>query len=74
MHNVVQLNPEKSTSGDPVIDIFAAVSSLELLTATYRALDREGDANILELLSRQIRNAVEIMDEDNWKAEEVCNA
>ncbi|MBI9110291.1 hypothetical protein [Maridesulfovibrio ferrireducens] len=64
------INPAKDFSGDPVQIIYSAVASMDILVETYRRTNREGDANLIDLLCRQVRTAAENIDNSQTRETE----
>lgn len=56
------INPGKLSCGDPVMDVYAVRDSLSLLAQSYRLTERLGDANVIELLARQLDEALDDLD------------
>ena len=66
MGKVTHIESAKNT--DPVIKLYEAAGSLDLLAELYRKKSREGDANMLNLLSEQICDIAEKLDSEDWEA------
>ncbi|WP_419783755.1 hypothetical protein [Maridesulfovibrio sp.] len=58
---------DSAKNADPIIELYEAARSLDLLVELYRKKDREGDANILSLLSGQICDVAERLDSEDWE-------
>ena len=58
---------EAAKNADPVIELYEAAGSLDLLAKLYRKTNREGDANLLSLLSGQICDIAEKLDCEDWE-------
>lgn len=59
---------EPANNADPIIELYEAARSLDLMVELYRKKDREGDANILNLLSGQICDIAEKLDCEDWES------
>ena len=69
--NKSSLNPTIPTSGDPVSDLYAVAASLDIIRDGYRSANRDGEANLLDLIARQVFQAAEQIDGEDWQAVEV---
>ncbi|WP_415717978.1 hypothetical protein [Maridesulfovibrio sp.] len=58
---------ESAKNADPVLELYEAAGSLDLLAKLYRKTNREGDANLLSLLSGQICDVAERLDSEDWE-------
>ena len=63
-------NPAKTFSGDPVQELYCATDSMTLLIQSYEKQGRHGEANLIELLRRQIQTATEYIDSSQHREAE----